>query len=61
MRKLVLKIATGLIDEYRLLVFPVALGTGLPIFSGLNAPLSLKIVEAKTFPAGVAAHVYMPA
>lgn len=54
-------VATGLIDEYQLLIFPTALGSGLPIFSRLNAPLPLKLLEAKTFPSGVAAHVYQPA
>jgi dihydrofolate reductase len=54
-------IATGLIDEYQLLIFPVALGNGLPIFSKLNAPLSLKLIEHKTFPIDVTAHVYQPA
>jgi dihydrofolate reductase len=54
-------IATGLIDEYQLLIFPVALGAGLPIFSRLNAPLSLKLTEHKVFATGVTAHVYQPA
>lgn len=54
-------IATGLIDEYQLLIFPVALGKGLPIFSKLAAPLSLKLTEHKTFATGVTAHVYQPA
>jgi dihydrofolate reductase len=54
-------IATGLIDEYQLLIFPVALGQGLPIFSKLKAPLSLKLIEHKTFATGVTAHVYQPA
>jgi dihydrofolate reductase len=50
----------GLIDEYRLVVQPVALGQGLPMFSKLPAPLHLTLVEAKTFSAGTAAHVYQP-
>jgi dihydrofolate reductase len=54
-------IATRLIDEYQLLIFPTALGSGLPIFSKLDAPLALKLVEHKIFPSGVAAHVYRPA
>jgi dihydrofolate reductase len=48
----------GLVDEYRLLVHPVALGRGLPLFSDLNAPLDLQLVEAKRFKAGAVAHVY---
>ncbi len=54
-------IATRLIDEYQLLIFPVALGSDLPIFSKLDAPLALKLVEHKTFSSGAAAHVYRPA
>jgi dihydrofolate reductase len=51
-------IATGLIDEYQLIVFPVALGTGLPIFSKLSGPLALKLVDAKTFDNDAVAHIY---
>ena len=32
-------VQSGLVDEYRLLVQPVALGQGLPLFSGLGKPL----------------------
>jgi len=50
----------GLIDEYRLVVQPVALGQGLPMFCDLPAPLRLNLVEAKTFSTGTAAHIYQP-
>jgi len=53
--------ASGLIDEYRLVVHPVALGAGLPLFSGLAKPLDLKLVNATTFPNGVIAKTYRPA
>jgi dihydrofolate reductase len=52
--------ATGLIDEYYLLTHPVALGRGLPLFSGLAAPLDLQLVDVKSFPGGAIAHVYQP-
>jgi dihydrofolate reductase len=52
--------AIGLIDEYQLLVYPVALGSGKPLFSELSRPLSLDLVNAATFANGVAAHVYRP-
>lgn len=51
-------IATGLIDEYHLAIHPVALGSGLPIFTGLKIPLYLKLGEVKVFPKGVIAQTY---
>jgi dihydrofolate reductase len=48
----------GLVDEYRLLVHPVALGQGLPLFADLPAPLDLELTEAIAFKAGAVAHVY---
>jgi dihydrofolate reductase len=50
-----------LVDEYRLLIHPVALGTGLPLFSGLPAPLHLAPVSAESFPGGVTAQTLQPA
>lgn len=51
-------IATGLIDEFRLVIHPVALGAGLPIFDGLATPLYLKLVDVKAFPGGTTVHTY---
>ncbi|MBO9618312.1 MAG: dihydrofolate reductase family protein [Niabella sp.] len=51
-------IATGLVDEYHLAVHPVALGSGLPIFTGLKMPLYLKLADVKVFPKGVIAQTY---
>jgi dihydrofolate reductase len=51
----------GLVDEYRLVIQPVALGGGLPLFNDLPAPLRLSLAEAHTYPDGVAIHVYRPA
>ena len=51
-------IATGLIDEYHLAIHPVALGSGLPIFTGLQIPLYLKLADVKAFPKGVIAKTY---
>ena len=47
-----------LVDEYQLLVHPVALGRGLPIFSELPKPVALQLVSATAFPGGNVAHVY---
>jgi dihydrofolate reductase len=54
-------IGTGLIDEYNLVIHPVALGGGLPIFSGLTKQFDLKLTAAKAFPGGVVLHTYNPA
>lgn len=51
----------GLVDEYRLVLHPVALGDGLPLFKGLAAPLHVELVEAQAFPSGLTLLVYRPA
>jgi dihydrofolate reductase len=53
-------IAQGLIDQYDLLVHPVALGKGLPVFSDLAMPRSLKLISSKVFPAGSVEQIYRP-
>lgn len=54
-------VARNLVDEYVLLVHPVALGKGLPIFSNLPAPRRLKLVRSKAFPGGSVAQIYRQA
>lgn len=46
-------IRRDLIDEYRLLVHPVAIGAGTPFFPDLARPLSLRLIESRTFDSGV--------
>ena len=53
-------IATGLIDEYHLLVHPVALGRGLAIFADLATPLDLTLTASQRFPLGAIANAYQP-
>lgn len=50
----------GLVDEYRLVINPVALGDGLPLFKDLAAPITLQLVEATAYATGAALHVYRP-
>lgn len=54
-------VATGLIDEYRLMISPVAVGRGKPLFSKLAKPLNLKLQYATSFDNGTVAQVYRPA
>jgi dihydrofolate reductase len=42
----------GLIDELRLIVHPIVLGKGQPLFGGVNKRLSLDLVRAKTTESG---------
>jgi dihydrofolate reductase len=50
----------GLVDEYWLLVHPVALGAGLPMFKDLPKRADLKLVRVKAFPSGAIAKTYRP-
>jgi len=50
-----------LVDEYRLVLQPVALGDGLPLFAGLTAPFVLSLVEAQAYGDGSVLHIYRPA
>lgn len=54
-------VAEGLVDQFILLVAPVALGKGLPLFSGLAAPKRLKLLSSRAFPGGAVAQVYRAA
>jgi dihydrofolate reductase len=54
-------VAQGLVDQFALLVHPIALGKGLSVFSELAAPTPLKLVSSKAFPGGSVARIYRPA
>jgi dihydrofolate reductase len=49
----------NLIDEYRLVHQPVALGDGLPLFAGLAGPLVLDLVDVHAYDGSVL-NVYRP-
>lgn len=51
-------VAHGLVDQFALIVAPVALGKGLPLFCDLAAPISLELMSSKAFPGGAVAQIY---
>lgn len=52
--------AADLVDEYRLLVQPLVLGEGRALFDKLPDSRHMSLVEAVSFPSGVAALIYRP-
>jgi dihydrofolate reductase len=38
----------GLVDEYRLMVFPIVIGGGQCLFDGVGMPISLRLAEARS-------------
>jgi dihydrofolate reductase len=47
-----------LIDEYKITVSPILIGSGLPLFQGLKEKVNLKLIENKTFDSGAIGLVY---
>ena len=47
--------------EYRLMVFPVVLGSGRRLFPDSPHKTPLELVDTATFAAGVQVHAYRPA
>lgn len=45
-------IRMGLIDELRIMVNPVVLGSGIPLFGGIEHQLDMKLVSTKPFKSG---------
>ena len=52
--------AAGLIDEYRLLVFPVTVGAGKRLFTGNAPPRGYTLLESRTTRAGAVYQVLTP-
>ena len=48
----------GLVDEFRLLIYPVVLGTGKRLFDGGAVPAGLELVRSDVSPSGVVMATY---
>lgn len=53
-------VQSGLVDEYRFAVLPVALGSGENIFAGMEGELDLDLVSTTSFSGGAVGVVYRP-
>ena len=52
-------LATDLVDELRLLVYPVLLGRGKRLFDGQAQPSAFRLLESSTSPTGVLINRYL--
>ena len=50
----------GLIDELRIMVNPVVIVNGNPLFKGMTDQVKLKLLRTKTFRSGNVLHYYQP-
>jgi len=49
-----------LIDEYRMMVVPIVLGSGRPLFQGVEGRLPMKLLNTRAFRSGNVLLVYQP-
>ncbi|GAA3920869.1 dihydrofolate reductase [Chitinophaga oryziterrae] len=50
----------GLIDQYRVSVHPIALGSGKPLFDNLKERIRLNLIKTNVFKSGVVQLIYEP-
>src|ERR1700741_17994 len=50
----------GLVDQYEIMLNPVAIGQGTPIFHNISHPLQLELTETRAFKSGVILLRYLP-
>lgn len=51
----------GLVDEYWIKLYPVALGAGQPLFTDLDKPAALSLIDSRTWTSGITTLRYQPA
>lgn len=54
-------IEKNLVDEHRIMINPVVLGAGTPLFKDIESPLHLKFVKTRTFRSGNILLIYQAA
>jgi dihydrofolate reductase len=52
---------TGVIDQYRMMIFPVVLGTGKRLFAEGASPATMRLVDSKVSSTGVVMATFEPA
>jgi dihydrofolate reductase len=53
--------AHDLVDEYRLMVHPIVLGSGKRLFDGIETPVTLKLTSSQVLQTGSLILIYAPA
>jgi riboflavin biosynthesis pyrimidine reductase len=53
-------IGRGLVDEYRLVVHPVVIGSGTPFFPPLETAIPLRLLDSHVFSSGATYLAYAP-
>jgi dihydrofolate reductase len=53
-------IESGLVDELRLLVYPVVLGAGDHLFGDTQEKIAFSLVESRPFEGGLVGMIYTP-
>lgn len=51
----------GVVDEYQININPIVLGSGLPLFKGIERRIDLRLLKTKSFTCGAVLHYYEPA